>query len=112
MTHISNLLPTTPLDGRSPFEASTKSLPKLDYLRMLGSIVYVFIHEEERKARSAKWKPRGKKGMLVGCDGHTNYRVYLPDEEKVIRIKDLKIVENADGKADSQLTSYNAITAS
>ena len=66
MTHVSNLLPTTALDGRSPFEASTKSLSKLDHLRMLGSTVYVFIYEEKRKVKSAKWKPRGKKEMLVG----------------------------------------------
>ena len=104
MTHISNLLPTIALDGRSPFEASTKSLPKLDHLHMLGSSVYVFIHEEKRKAKSAKWKPRAKKRMLVRYNDHTIYRVYLPDKKKVIQIKDLKIVENADRKADSQLT--------
>lgn len=112
ITHVSNLLPTTALNGRSPFEASSHSLPNLDHLRVLGSTVYVFIHEEERKAKSAKWEPRGKKGMLIGYDGHTIYRVYLSDEEKVIRIKDLKIVENADRKADSQVASYNAITVS
>ena len=93
MTYVSNLLPTTGLDGRSPFEASTKSLPKLDHLHMLGSTVYVFIHEEEKKAtKPAKWKSREKKGMLLGYDRHTIYCVYLPDEKKVIRIKDLKII--------------------
>ena len=50
--------------------------------------------------------------MLVGYDGHTIYRVYLPDEEKIIRIKDLRIEENADGKAGSHATSYDAITTS
>ena len=112
MTHVSNLLPTTALNGRSLFEASTQSLPNLQHLRVLGSTVYVFIHEEERKAKSAKWEARGNKGMLLGYDGHTIYRVYLPDEEKIIRIKDLRIEENADGKADSHVTSYDAITAS
>ena len=66
MTQVSNLLPTTALNGRSSFEASTKSLPNLQHLRGLGSTVYVFIHKEERKAKSAKWEPRGKKGMLLG----------------------------------------------
>ena len=50
--------------------------------------------------------------MLVGYDGHIIYRVYLLDEKKVICIKDLKIVENTNRKVDSQLTSYNIITAS
>ena len=50
--------------------------------------------------------------MLVEYDGYTIYHVYLPNEEKVICIKDLKIVENVDRKVDSQLTSYNVITTS
>lgn len=111
MTHVPNLLPTTALNGRSPFEASTQSLPNLQHLRVLGSTVYVSIHEEERSAKSAKREPRGKQRMLVGYDNHTIYRVYLPDEEKIIRIKDLRTVENADGKADSHITHYDAIEA-
>ena len=50
--------------------------------------------------------------MHIEYDSHTIYHLYLPDKEKIICIKDLKIVENADEKADSQLISYNAITAS
>lgn len=49
--------------------------------------------------------------MLVGYDSHTIYRVYLPNEEKVICIKDLKIIEYADRKADSQLITHNMIVA-
>lgn len=36
--------------------------------------------------------------MLIGYDGHTIYRVYLHDEEKIIRVKGLRIEENADRK--------------
>ena len=32
MTHVSNSLPTTALNGRSPFEVSTQSLPNLQHL--------------------------------------------------------------------------------
>lgn len=88
MTHVSDLLPTTALNGRSPFESSTQSFPNLQQLRVLGSIVYFNSNEEGRIAKPAKWEPRGEEGMLVGYDGHTIYRVYLPDEEEIIRIKD------------------------
>ncbi len=54
ITHISNLLLTSSLHGLSPFEALAQSLPNLQHLRILGSTVYVFIHEEERNAKSAK----------------------------------------------------------
>ncbi len=73
ITHISNLLPTSSLDGLSPYEASTGLLPQLNHLRVLGSTVYVFIRKEERKAKSAKWEPRAKRGLLVGYDGHSIY---------------------------------------
>lgn len=39
--------------------------------------------------------------MLVGHNGHTIYCVYLPDKEKIISIKDLRIVENVDKKTNS-----------
>ena len=54
MIYVSNLLPITVLDGRFSFEASTKSLLKLNHLRMLGLIVYVFINEKKKKTKSAK----------------------------------------------------------
>ena len=54
ITHISNLLLIIALDSRSFFEASTKFLSKLDHLHILGSTVYVFIHKEEKKAKSTK----------------------------------------------------------
>ncbi len=84
ITHVSNLLPTSSLKGQSPFEASFKRLPNLEHLHILGSTVYVFIHEEEQKAKSTKWAPRAKRRVLVGYDERTIYRVYLHDEGKVI----------------------------
>ena len=112
ITHVSNLLPTSSLKGQSPFKASFKRLPNLEHLRILGSTVYVFIHEEEQKAKSTKWAPQGKHGVLVGYDGGTIYCVYLHDEGKVVRIKDLRIFENADEKEDSQVHSFDAIISS
>ena len=111
ITYISNLLPTSSLHGVSTFEASAQSLPNLQHLRILGSTIYVFIYEEERNAKSAKWASRGKCWVLVGYDGETIYRIYLHDEGKVICIKDLKIYENVDEKEESQVTGYDAIMA-
>ena len=54
MIYISNLLPTSLLDGLSPYKASTGSPLQLSHLKVLGSTVYVFIHEEEKKAKSAE----------------------------------------------------------
>lgn len=39
--------------------------------------------------------------MLIGYDGYIIYYVYLLNKKKVIYIKEVKIVENVDRKADS-----------
>ena len=103
--HMKNLRPTAALQGMSPYEAMTGKVPDLSHLRVLGSTVYVLIHEEER-IKSQKFAQRGKKGMLVGYDGTTIYRVFLEDEMKVIRIKDLRIFENPTQKDSTDLPEY------
>lgn len=110
--YISNLLSISSLNSLSLFDTSIQILPNLQYLCILGSIVFVFIHEKERNIKSAKWVSRGKRRILIGYDGGTIYRIYLHDKAKTICIKDLKIFENTDEKEDSQVTSYKAIIAS
>ena len=84
MIYMSNLVPTFPLEILSPFEVSIGKAPILSHLRLLRSTVYVFIYEEERRAKSGKWELRGKRDILVNYDGHTIYQVYLAKNEKVI----------------------------
>lgn len=73
MTYVKKNRPTRALQNLSPHEAYTHELPDLSHLRILGSTVYVFLHEEERTLKSEKWAPRALKGTLVGYDGHTIY---------------------------------------
>lgn len=84
MIHVSNLIPTSALKSLSPYEASTGKTPIISHLRVLRLTVYVFIHEEEKKTKSAKLEPRRKRSVLVGYDGHAIYRIYLAKDEKVI----------------------------
>lgn len=79
MTYIKNNRPTKALQNLSLYESYTHELPDLSHLRVLGSTVYVFFHEEERTLKSEKWASRALKGTLVGYDGHTIYWVYLKD---------------------------------
>lgn len=112
MVEVKNLRPTNALNGKSPSEALEKKSPRLDHLRVLGSTVYVLIHEEERqgdKSKSAKFAPRARKGKLVGYDGHTIYCVFLKDDNKIIRVKDIRIYEDVKAKEDTDLPTYEAI---
>ena len=90
MTHIKNLRLARALEGFiSPIEMQNQAIQDLHHLRILGSNVYVFFHEEERSLKSAKWEVRALRQKLMGFDGHTIYRVHIEDQNKVIRVKDL-----------------------
>ncbi len=69
--------------------------------------MYVLLHEEKRSMKSEKCAPRGLKGVLVGYNGHTIYRVHIKDQKKVIQVKCLRIFEDYKTKASSELPDYN-----
>ena len=87
MIYISNLLFTSSLDRLSSYEASTGSFLQLSYLKVLRSMIYIFIYKEGKKAKSAKWEPRAKRGLFIGYDDHFIYQIYLEKDAKVIILK-------------------------
>lgn len=85
MIYNKNNRPTRALAHNiSPHKAHFHEQADLSHLRILGSTVYVLIHKEERSMKSEKWAPRVLKGILVGFDRHTIYRVHIKDQNKVI----------------------------
>ena len=95
------------MENLSPYKVHSQEPPNLSHLRILGSTVYVLLHEEERLMKSEKWAPRALKGVLVGYDGHTIYRVYIKDQKKVIRVKGLRIFEDYETKTSTDLPDYD-----
>ena len=77
MTYIKNSRLTKALQNLSPHKTLIRDHPNISYLRILGSTVYVFLHEEERSLKSKKWAPRALKETLVGYNGHTIYQVHI-----------------------------------
>ena len=57
--------------------------------------------------KSGEPAPRALKRTLVGCDGHTIYRVQIQDQNKVIRIKGLQLFEDDEAKISIGLLVYN-----
>lgn len=106
MTYVKNIRQTKALDGDNPSHAQQISNPNIQHLRVLGSTVYVRLHEEERALQSEKWKPRALRGTLVGYDGQTIYRVHIREQSKVIRTKDLRIFEDYETRASNNLPDY------
>lgn len=110
MTYIKNSRLTKALQNLSSHEALTRDHPNISHLRILGSTVYVFLHEEERSLKSEKWAPRALKGTLVGYNGHTIYRVHIKEQNKVIKVKDLRIFEDYESKTATDLPIYDEDT--
>ncbi len=104
MTYIKNLRPTRALEGFiSPIEMQNQAILDLHHLRIFGSNVSVFFHKEKRSLKSAKWEAHALRGKLVRFDGHTIYRVYIEDQNKVIRVKDLRIYKDITSMATTSL---------
>lgn len=110
MTYVKNSRSTKALQNLSPYEALTRDHPNISHLRILGSTVYVFLHEEERSLKLEKWAPRALKETLIGYDGHTIYLVHIKEQNKVIRVKDLRIFEDYESKTATDLSNYNENT--
>lgn len=108
MTHVKNQRLTRAPEGSiSPAEMQDQIVPSLQHLCVLGSTIYVFLHEEERTLKSAKWDARALKGNLVGFDGHTIYRVHIEEKNRFIRVKDLRIFEDTSAKTSSALPDFD-----
>lgn len=108
MTYTKNVRPTTALEGGNPYEKQFNCPPNVSHLRILGSTVYVLIHEEERDLKSEKFTPRALKVKLVGYDGHTIYRVHIEEQQKVIRVKDLRVFEDTVA-GDTNLPTFDGM---
>lgn len=55
----------------------------------------------------AKWDAKALKKKLVGFDEHTIYRIYIENENKIIKVKDLQIFEDISTKAFLALPNFD-----
>lgn len=107
MINIKNNRPTKALSNNiTSQEAQNKEISNLSYLRILGSTIYVFLHEEERSRKFEKWAPRALKEILVEYNGHTIYRVFIKSQNKVIQVKELQIFKDYETKTSTNLPDY------
>ena len=112
MVDIKNIRPISVLDEKSSYKALEKKQPRFDHLKVIDSMVYVFIHKEKRKedkSKSAKFAPQAQKNLLVGYDGHTIYWVFLEQDNKIIHVKNFWIYKDAIFKKATTIPTYKTI---
>ena len=88
--YIKNRRPIRALSSILLYKKLKGKPPLVHYLRALGSTVYSLIAKEDR-VKLARFAPQVKKGVLISYNSKTIYRVWLPDKQKIERLKDVKI---------------------
>lgn len=74
----------------SPFELMTGKKPRVDHLRVIGSVTFTVIPKSQR----TKWEKVSWTGRLVGYGNSTRfYRIFDPKNKQVFVCKDVKVIE-------------------
>ena len=94
MIYVKNVRLTKALKENILFESYENKSSFSNHLETLESTMYIFIHEAKRvdaNSKSIKFSSRVKKETLSEYDEEIIYRVFLKENYKMIRAKDLRI---------------------
>lgn len=85
--YLLNIIPKKGANGITPFEQWHKKKPSYDHLHEFGCNCYGLIPPETRQ----KWDPKCRRYLFVGYTATKEiFRVYEPNSEKVLMIRDVK----------------------
>ncbi|KAL2932969.1 Retrovirus-related Pol polyprotein from transposon TNT 1-94 [Bienertia sinuspersici] len=88
-TYLINLLPTSVLNWKSPFEMLFDKPPNYDHLKVIGCFCYPF-HKN-----SDKFAPRSKRCVFLGYPyAQKGYKLYDLDTHKILLSRDVFFVEH------------------
>ncbi|KAI1668013.1 Pol protein [Pyrenophora tritici-repentis] len=85
-----NITPTKSIDWRTPHEMVTGVRPDLSRLHAIGSRGFVL---NKHLPRGDKLEDRTFEGFLLGYDASNIYRVWLPATNRVIRVRDVRFID-------------------
>ena len=87
-TFLINVTPTKALkESKTPFELWHTKKPKLRYLKVFGSTVYI-----HNKIRKGKFDEKSSKGILVGYEPN-GYKVWDVEKEGFVVVRDVIVDE-------------------
>lgn len=110
ITHIKNLRPTQVLEGfMNRIKMQNQAILDLHHFIIFVFNVYVLLHKKKQSLNSAKQKACALRKKLIGFDGYKIYCVYIKDQNKVIRAKNLQIYTNISSKLIAALPDFENI---
>jgi hypothetical protein len=65
--------------------------PNLSYHKIIGSRAYVLIKDKKTRPAKAKLKEKALMGWLVGLDATNIYKVWIPQLDRVIASRDVRV---------------------
>jgi hypothetical protein len=85
-----NVTPTKALGWRTPQEMVTGIRPDLSRLHVIGSLAFIL---NKHLLKGDKLEKRTFEGFLIGYDALNIYRVWLPHSNYVIRVQDVRFID-------------------
>lgn len=87
--YIRNRVPTSSLQGKTPYQLWTGKLPDVRHFHEFGSKVYCL----SRKPGIGKLEPRGQEGIFLGyAQESKGYRIWIPSIKQVVISRDIKVI--------------------
>lgn len=87
-----NRVPTKGED-KTPYEKWFGKKPSVKHLRVFGTTCYILIPKQLRK----KWKPKSRRGKLVGyTDTDKNFRIWDEEKKRVDICRDVKFDDTSE----------------
>lgn len=87
--YILNRTGKSSVDGMSPSEVWTGKKPRISHLRVVGSVCFAHIPDQQRR----KMDKKAIKGYLVGFDSDERYRIWVKEQRKIICSRDVVFQE-------------------
>lgn len=89
--YVRNRCPSKSLGGKTPFEVRFGKKPNVSCLREFGCDVFVL----DRTSAKGKFDAKTKKGICLGnSEESKGYRVWIPEDRRVIVSRDVKFSED------------------
>ena len=77
-------------DFKTAYELMTSTKPRVDHLRVFGSLAWAFVPKEQRRKLDAK----SEEGVVIGCFENSLYKIWVPERKCAILSRHLTILEN------------------
>lgn len=89
--YLRNRSETKSLDNKTPFEAWFGRTPNVHHLKVFGCKAIMLNKSPGR----SKFSSKGIECIMVGYSTESKaYRVYIPDQRKIVKTRDIKFLEN------------------